>query len=82
MHPPVRPAVLRLLWRDLPAARPCRYVCTYHALGNGCDNSRTLTREALETRVLTGLRDRMMTPNMAAEAMRAQRSNFPRRGSK
>lgn len=48
-----------------------RYVCTNHTLGNGCDNSRTLTREALETRVLTGLRDRMMTPDMAAEAMRA-----------
>lgn len=46
-----------------------RYVCTNHALGNGCGNSRTLTREVLETRVLTGLRDRLMTPDMAAEAM-------------
>ncbi|MGL4288103.1 MAG: hypothetical protein ACRCVA_17275 [Phreatobacter sp.] len=40
-------------------------------LGNGCDNARTIAREALEARVLTGLRDRMMTPDMAAEAMRA-----------
>lgn len=48
-----------------------RFACTNHVLGNGCDNARTIAREALEARVLTGLRDRMMTPDMAAEAMRA-----------
>lgn len=48
-----------------------RYACTNHVLGNGCDNARTVGRKALETRVLTGLRDHMMTPDMAAEAMRA-----------
>ncbi len=48
-----------------------RYACTNHVLGNGCDNARTVGRKALETRVLTGLRERMMTPEMAAEAMRA-----------
>jgi site-specific DNA recombinase len=48
-----------------------RYACTNHALGNGCDNGRTVPRKALEERVLTGLRERMMTPDMAAEAMRA-----------
>lgn len=48
-----------------------RYTCTNHALGNGCDNARTLAREPLEARVLAGLRDRMMTPQIAAEAMRA-----------
>ncbi|MGD9920655.1 MAG: recombinase family protein [Pseudorhodoplanes sp.] len=48
-----------------------RYACTNHVLGNGCDNARTIAREALEARVLTGLRERMMTPDMAAEAMRA-----------
>ncbi|MCG2842283.1 recombinase family protein [Sandaracinobacter sp. RS1-74] len=47
-----------------------RYTCTNHALGNGCDNARTVPREALEARVLTGLREHMMTPEMAAEAMR------------
>ncbi len=40
-------------------------------LGNGCDNARTIAREVLEARVPTGLRERMMTPDMAAEAMRA-----------
>lgn len=48
-----------------------RYACSNHVLGNGCDNARTVDRKALETRVLTGLRERMMTPDMAQEAMRA-----------
>jgi len=48
-----------------------RYACTNHALGNACDNGRTVPREALETRVLTGLRDQMMTPAMAEAAIRA-----------
>jgi len=48
-----------------------RFACTNHVLGNGCDNARTIAREALETRVLNGLRDRMMTPEAAAEAIRA-----------
>ncbi len=48
-----------------------RYACTNHVLGNGCDNARTVDRKALESRVLTGLRERMMTPEIAAEAMRA-----------
>jgi site-specific DNA recombinase len=48
-----------------------RYACSNHVLGNGCDNARTIAREVLEARVLTGLCERMMTPEMAAEAMRA-----------
>jgi site-specific DNA recombinase len=60
-----------------------RYACTNHVLGNGCDNARTVARKALETRVLTGLRERMMTPEIAAEAMRAytQGLNRQRRSS-
>ena len=48
-----------------------RYACTNHVLSNGCDNARTIRREALEARVLAGLRDRLMAPEAAAEAMRA-----------
>lgn len=48
-----------------------RYACSNHVFGNGCDNARTVDRKVLEARVLTGLRERMMTPDMAAEAMRA-----------
>ncbi|WP_245337290.1 zinc ribbon domain-containing protein [Shinella sp. HZN7] len=54
-----------------------RYACTNHVLGNGCDNARTIAREALEARVLTGLRERMMAPDMAAEAMRLCGRNQP-----
>ena len=48
-----------------------RYACSNHLLGAGCDNAGTIKREVLEARVLTGLRERMMTPEMAEEAMRA-----------
>ena len=48
-----------------------RYACTNHVLSNGCDNARTIGREALEARALAGLRDSLMAPEAAAEAMRA-----------
>jgi site-specific DNA recombinase len=48
-----------------------RYACTNHVLGHRCDNARTIARQVLETRVLAGLRDNMMTPEIAAEAMRS-----------
>src|SRR5690606_38344740 len=48
-----------------------RFACSNHVLGNGCDNARTIARDVLEPRVLSGLRERMMTPDMAAEATRA-----------
>lgn len=48
-----------------------RFACSNHVLANGCDNARTIARTVLEARVLTGLHERMMTPDMAAEAMRA-----------
>jgi hypothetical protein len=53
------------------APNPDRYACTNHVLGSGCDNARSVDRKALEGRVLTGLPERMMTPEIAAEAMRA-----------
>jgi hypothetical protein len=63
-----------------------RYASTNHILDNGCGNARTTARETLEARVLTGLRERMMTPDMATEAMRAyaqetNRLNRERRNS-
>lgn len=48
-----------------------RFTCSNHLLGNGCDNARTVRGNALETRVLAGLRERLMTPDMMAEAVRA-----------
>ena len=48
------------------APNPDCYACTNHVLGN----ARAVDRKALKSRVLTGLRERMMTPKIAAEAMR------------
>jgi site-specific DNA recombinase len=65
---------------------PDRYACTTHVLGNGCDNARAMHHKALESRVLTGLRERMITLEIATEAMRAyahetNRLNRQRRSS-
>jgi len=48
-----------------------RYGCSHHIMSGTCSNSRTIAREALETRVLAGLKDKLMAPEVAAEAMRA-----------
>lgn len=48
-----------------------RYACLNHGMNGSCTNSRTIARETLETRMLAGLRDRLMAPEIAAEAMRA-----------
>jgi site-specific DNA recombinase len=68
------------------APNPDRYACTNHVLGNGCDNARSVDRKALESRVLTGLTERMMTRGIAAKAMRTytqetNRLNRQRRSS-
>jgi hypothetical protein len=48
-----------------------RYACSSHVMNGSYANSRTIARETLETRMLDGLRDRLMAPQIAAEAMRA-----------
>ncbi|WP_421710377.1 recombinase family protein [Algihabitans sp.] len=48
-----------------------RYGCSNHIMNGSCPNSRTIARSVLEDRVLTGLRDRLMAPEVAATAMRA-----------
>ncbi|MCB9942820.1 MAG: recombinase family protein [Geminicoccaceae bacterium] len=48
-----------------------RFACSNHISKGTCDNSRTIRQEELESRVLAGLKDRMMSPEIAAEAMRA-----------
>ena len=63
-----------------------RYVCSAHITNGSCDNSRTIARDALETRTLAGLQDKLMAPTAAAEAMRAyaeeiNRLNGERRAS-
>ncbi|WP_338325679.1 zinc ribbon domain-containing protein [Paenirhodobacter populi] len=48
-----------------------RLACSNHIGKGTCSNSRGIAREDLETRVLAGLKDRMMAPEIAAEAIRA-----------
>jgi site-specific DNA recombinase len=48
-----------------------RYACSARVTNGSCANTRTIARVDLEQRVLAGLKDRMMAPEMAAEAMRA-----------
>ena len=48
-----------------------RFACSNHISKGTCANSRTIPRAELEARVLAGLRERVMTPEMVGEAMRA-----------
>ena len=47
-----------------------RYGCSNHIMNGSCVNSRTIRRDALEERVLVGLKERLMAPEAAAEAIR------------
>jgi site-specific DNA recombinase len=63
-----------------------RYGCSNHIMNGSCSNSRTIARETLEARVLEGLRERLMAPEIAAEAMRSyaeetNRLNWERRAT-
>ncbi len=44
-----------------------RYGCAAHKARGTCANSRTLKRQAIEARVLAGLKDRLMAPDLVAE---------------
>lgn len=48
-----------------------RYACSNHVSKATCDNSRSIRQDALESRVLAGLKDRIMAPEIVEEAMRA-----------
>jgi site-specific DNA recombinase len=63
-----------------------RFACSNHISKGACSNSRTIPREELEARVLSGLQDRMMAREIVEEAMRAyaeetNRLNRERRSS-
>ncbi|MDF3809961.1 MULTISPECIES: recombinase family protein [Rhodopseudomonas] len=50
---------------------PGRYACLNHHRRGTCGNNRTITREKIEARVLTGLQDRLVSSEAVAEAVRA-----------
>lgn len=64
-----------------------RFGCSNHNLGNGCSNKRTIVRDVLEARVLKGLKERLVTPDAIAHAMRtfieeSNRLNHQRRATR
>ncbi len=48
-----------------------RYGCLNHHRRGTCDNNRTITREKIEERVLSGLRDRLISGRAVEETVRA-----------
>ena len=63
-----------------------RYGCSNHVMSGSCANSRSIRRVEIEERVMAGLRDKLMEPEAAAEAMKAyaeetNRLNRERRAS-
>ena len=63
-----------------------RYCCSRHMKSRSCSNTRGIQRAAIEERVLAGLKDRLMAPEAAGQAMKAyaeetNRLNRERRAS-
>jgi len=48
-----------------------RYGCATRRSKGTCDNASTVSRQTIEARVLTGLKDRMLSPQIVAEFVRA-----------
>ncbi|WP_201285447.1 recombinase zinc beta ribbon domain-containing protein [Chelativorans xinjiangense] len=48
-----------------------RYGCLNHHRRGTCDNNRTITRDKIEARVLVGLKERLVSSEAVAEAVRA-----------
>ena len=62
------------------------YGCSNHIMTGSCANGRSIQRPVIEERVLAGLKDKLMAPEAAAEAMKAyveetNRLNRERRAS-
>ncbi len=63
-----------------------RYGCSNHVMTGSCSNGRSIRRAVIEERVFAGLKDKLMAPEAAAEAMKAyaeetNRLNRERRAS-
>ena len=46
-----------------------RYACSNHVNSGTCTNNRSIRRDRLEARVLEGLKERLLAPDIAAEAI-------------
>ena len=56
-----------------------RYGCSNHVMNGSCSNGRGIRRPILEERVLAGLKNRLMAPEAAADAVRAWAEEINRR---
>ncbi|NKN35176.1 recombinase family protein [Agrobacterium sp. a22-2] len=50
---------------------PGRYACLNHHRRGICDNGRSITREKIEARVLSGIKDRLVSSQAVAEVVKA-----------
>lgn len=57
---------------------PGRYACLSHYRRGTCDNNRTIARDKIEARVLTGLKERLVSSEAVAEAVRAYAAEMNR----
>jgi hypothetical protein len=48
-----------------------RYGCATHRSKGTCDNSSTVSRQEIEARVLGGLKERLLAPELVREFIRA-----------
>ncbi|WP_083224971.1 recombinase family protein [Sphingomonas panacis] len=63
-----------------------RFACSTHNDTRACGNGHTITRVSVEERVVAGLKDRLMAPDMVGEAIRGyvdetNRLNYERRAA-
>jgi site-specific DNA recombinase len=62
--------------RDVAAIGKDRYGCAARKQKGTCDNRRTITRQEIEARVLDGLKERLLAPDLAAEFMTAMQDEL------
>ena len=53
-----------------------RYGCATRRQKGTCDNSQTITRQEIESRVLDGLKDRLLAPDLVATFMAAMQDEL------
>ena len=55
-----------------------RYGCATRRQKGTCDNARTITRQEIEARVLVGLKERLLAPDLVAEFIAAVQDEVER----
>jgi DNA invertase Pin-like site-specific DNA recombinase len=58
-----------------------RYACANHVNRGTCSNRRTVSRAVIEGRVLSGLKDKLLAPELVAEAVREYQAEWNRRAA-